>query len=444
MLSWQAEAKPDEWTPVATGAAFTPGDAEVGSRLRVVATFRDFDGVLESVTSPADGGRRERQRRAHGRAGARRPHAHGGPGGHRGHRLDRGPRRAGGRHLPAPVAAGRRRRLGEHPGGDRGQVHAGRGRGRAAAAGRGDVHRQRRHRGAGAVGGDRRGHRGAGAAGARRRRRRPAGAGRRRRRRPAPAAPLALERAVLPRTLAAPALVANGLPVRFAAPAGTRVVRVEIVRAGSDRTLARVFVRARAGRTSLLLRQRAITRALRRGGRFRVELTPGTSRGKLGVTTVKKITSVARPPTRQERCGPRAGRMRSRGRPTACGQASPRMRPPGLPASVRARWRVRSSILCESAGGPACTSTPNGMGTALVKGSESRLGSGVPAGRPSRNRAPASCVSSYSAGAAGRQTSGHGEAPGPVAASASIALRAVMLVDVAPAEASRSRPKRSA
>ena len=53
VLTWQAEAKPDEWTPVATGAAFTPGDGEVGSRLRVVATFRDFDGVLESVTSPA-------------------------------------------------------------------------------------------------------------------------------------------------------------------------------------------------------------------------------------------------------------------------------------------------------------------------------------------------------------------------------------------------------
>jgi hypothetical protein len=99
-----------------------------------------------------------------------------------------------------------------------------------------------------------------------------------------------LARAVVPRTLAAPVLVSDGLPVRLAAPAGTRVLRVEIVRAGTDRTLARVFVRARAGRTSLLLRRKAITRALRRGGKFRVELTPGTSRRKLGVTTVKKIT----------------------------------------------------------------------------------------------------------------------------------------------------------
>jgi hypothetical protein len=51
-----------------------------------------------------------------------------------------------------------------------------------------------------------------------------------------------------------------------------------------------VLVKAKAGRTSLFLRRRAITRALRRGGTFRVELTPGTSRRKLGVTTVKKIT----------------------------------------------------------------------------------------------------------------------------------------------------------
>src|SRR3712207_3098856 len=36
---------------MASGTSWTPGDEASGSRLRVVATFRDGDGVLEQVTS---------------------------------------------------------------------------------------------------------------------------------------------------------------------------------------------------------------------------------------------------------------------------------------------------------------------------------------------------------------------------------------------------------
>jgi Ca2+-binding RTX toxin-like protein len=54
-FTWQAETAPAVWTPVGTGATFTPGDAQVGQALRVVATFNDLAAVpvAESVTSAA-------------------------------------------------------------------------------------------------------------------------------------------------------------------------------------------------------------------------------------------------------------------------------------------------------------------------------------------------------------------------------------------------------
>ncbi|HEY0620016.1 MAG TPA: peroxidase family protein [Kribbella sp.] len=54
VFTWQAELA-GVWTPVGTGATFTPSDNVVGAPLRVVATFNDGDGVLESVTSAATG-----------------------------------------------------------------------------------------------------------------------------------------------------------------------------------------------------------------------------------------------------------------------------------------------------------------------------------------------------------------------------------------------------
>ncbi|MEI7743872.1 MAG: peroxidase family protein [Chloroflexota bacterium] len=51
--SWQAETTPGSWVTVHAGTTFSPGNAEVGSRLRVVATFTDGVGVLEAITGAA-------------------------------------------------------------------------------------------------------------------------------------------------------------------------------------------------------------------------------------------------------------------------------------------------------------------------------------------------------------------------------------------------------
>jgi hypothetical protein len=48
-VSWQAQTGPSTWTTVATGLSFTPGDAEVGLPLRVVAAFVDSTGSPESI-----------------------------------------------------------------------------------------------------------------------------------------------------------------------------------------------------------------------------------------------------------------------------------------------------------------------------------------------------------------------------------------------------------
>jgi Ca2+-binding RTX toxin-like protein len=50
-FAWQTEEGQGGWTTVAVGSTFRPGDGEVGAPLRVVATFNDNDGVIESVTS---------------------------------------------------------------------------------------------------------------------------------------------------------------------------------------------------------------------------------------------------------------------------------------------------------------------------------------------------------------------------------------------------------
>ena len=52
-LAWQAETTPGTWATVRTGTSFMPTNAEVGHRLRVVATFTDSVGVLEVVTGAA-------------------------------------------------------------------------------------------------------------------------------------------------------------------------------------------------------------------------------------------------------------------------------------------------------------------------------------------------------------------------------------------------------
>jgi hypothetical protein len=57
LYTWQMETEPDVWVSVVTAptgpndSLFTPDDPEVGRRLRVVASFVDGQGVLESLAS---------------------------------------------------------------------------------------------------------------------------------------------------------------------------------------------------------------------------------------------------------------------------------------------------------------------------------------------------------------------------------------------------------
>ena len=76
-----------DWAAVATAAdatTFTPTEAEIGQRIRVVATFLDSAGALETIVSPATlaGGQRQRRadgarHRQHGAQRRRRPDGHG-------------------------------------------------------------------------------------------------------------------------------------------------------------------------------------------------------------------------------------------------------------------------------------------------------------------------------------------------------------------------------
>ena len=204
--------------------AFTPGDGEVGSRLRVVATFRDFDGVLESVTSPATA--------AVGNVNDAptgvpvlddRTPTEGAPvtvvtgsiadlDGLEGVTLQRQWQRGDGAAWQnIPAATGATFTPGAAEVGLRLRVVVtftdNGGTAERVLSAETDVVAAAPAPPAPAAP--------AAPAG-------PAVAPEP----PAPAAPLALERAVLPRTLAAPALVSEGLPVTLAAPAGTRVVRV--------------------------------------------------------------------------------------------------------------------------------------------------------------------------------------------------------------------------
>ena len=54
-FTWQAETAPGTWTTVGTGTTFTPGNAQVGQPLRVVASYTDLATVPvnESITSAA-------------------------------------------------------------------------------------------------------------------------------------------------------------------------------------------------------------------------------------------------------------------------------------------------------------------------------------------------------------------------------------------------------
>jgi hypothetical protein len=122
----------------------------------------------------------------------------------------------------------------------------------------------------------------------------------------APGPQAALTTDVTVRTARAATLAARGLPITIDPPAGTRVVRVRLFRAltggaGSGprargaatahRPIITVHRATKGGqRFRYTLRQRAVRKALHRGGRFRIEVKSGRDRRHLGVASNKRFS----------------------------------------------------------------------------------------------------------------------------------------------------------
>ena len=102
---------------------------------------------------------------------------------------------------------------------------------------------------------------------------------------------LALAGTVVPRALGSDVVEFRGVPVSFRVPAGARVVQVRLFQAnGSKAVLAKAFVNVKAGKTSFKLRSPQVIKVLKKGGKFKIELRPGLSKTELGKTTVKLVT----------------------------------------------------------------------------------------------------------------------------------------------------------
>ncbi|MFN0280427.1 MAG: peroxidase family protein [Kineosporiaceae bacterium] len=101
---------------------------------------------------------------------------------------------------------------------------------------------------------------------------------------------LRLVNPLVPRRMTAGAIVAKGVTVKFTAPTRTTLVRVRVFRVGSKSLLAKALIKAKHGRVTVVLKHPAIVRALKGGGTFRIEMTPGVSKSQWGATTVRKIT----------------------------------------------------------------------------------------------------------------------------------------------------------
>jgi Ca2+-binding RTX toxin-like protein len=288
VINWQAETRAGEWTTIGSGETFTPGDEEVGQRLRVVVEFRDHVGVQESVASaptaavanvndaPTGAPRLDDANPQEGRAVSAATGSiadrDGLAGVTFGFQWQQGDGTtwtniagATGRNFaPNANQVGQRLRVVVSYTDNNGTLERVPSAATAvvtappAAPGEGSRSAQQAP---------------------------PSGGG------DAPAAQeLALTGASVPRTLSVRTLLSRGLTVRFTAPARTKVVRMQLVRNGSKKPVVKVFVKAKAGKTKLRLRQKPLIRALRKGGKFRLHLTPGVSRKDLGATTVKRIT----------------------------------------------------------------------------------------------------------------------------------------------------------
>ncbi|HWH15311.1 MAG TPA: peroxidase family protein, partial [Miltoncostaeaceae bacterium] len=105
-----------------------------------------------------------------------------------------------------------------------------------------------------------------------------------------PAGFTALRSLSIPRRTTVASVAARGLPVQVTAGPRTRVLRVRVFRPGRTRVLATAFVPARPNAARFALRQGNVLRVLRTGGTFRLELTPGLSRTELGRPTYRLVT----------------------------------------------------------------------------------------------------------------------------------------------------------
>jgi Ca2+-binding RTX toxin-like protein len=101
---------------------------------------------------------------------------------------------------------------------------------------------------------------------------------------------LVLAAAVVPANVAVASITTAGVPVALTAPPTTRVLRVQVFTPGGHRPVATVFMHLKAGRSKVNLRHTAIGRVLRRGGKYRLTFTPGASRSQLGRATVRWVT----------------------------------------------------------------------------------------------------------------------------------------------------------
>ena len=101
---------------------------------------------------------------------------------------------------------------------------------------------------------------------------------------------LVLSGLTVPRTVTAGTVASTGLRLSFTAPASTTLVRVMVFRAGSKHPLVKQFIKVKRGKTTTKLRTAAMKRALHLKGHYRIELTPGSSRSALGTTTVRMVT----------------------------------------------------------------------------------------------------------------------------------------------------------
>jgi hypothetical protein len=107
---------------------------------------------------------------------------------------------------------------------------------------------------------------------------------------------LVLGRAAVPASINAAGIAARGVSVTLTAPKTTTVVRVRVFRGNAKTAASTIFINVKPGTQKVKLRQAAIMRVLKRGGSFRIEMTPGTSRTHLGTATVRRI-NVHRAPT---------------------------------------------------------------------------------------------------------------------------------------------------